>query len=466
MNSNNNMLNNNSDNTPTGSINNDIPERDQEWVDSPETRNILNYSVNKTFINIPYENYYLGLNELYTIDTEDVFDKYPCELPKIENLCTMFRKKDNTAQNEDKGNNNNVDLHENRICNVQENDRFTHNNTKDVNLRYPTHNFEYLNSTSSFGTQFHNKGKCKPCKYEWTRGCHMGLFCRFCHDQSHVPAGTKRVIPSPQDLAISRVKPENIFISTILNENKKNRKYKKNENKGKRKGMKNKIDDKKEEEKMGNQKKEHRTNNQKKEHKTNNQRKEHKTNNQTKEHRTNNQTKEHKTNNQTKEHRTNNQTKEHKTNNQTKEYRTNNQTKEHRTNNYSRENKINHQKNKKSQKMNDTENKRNPQNIGIFQRRRNQRRKRNYNGYSKLNTWNNEYNYLPYKDYFFNYYYNTFISNVFENEEKNELYKIFGIIVERDKTSEECELLNNFDSDLFVNLMNIHQSNMKPMLRY
>ncbi|SOV10939.1 conserved Plasmodium protein, unknown function [Plasmodium gaboni] len=450
MNSNNNMLNNNSDNTHTGSINNGVPERDQEWVDSPETRNMLNSSVHKTFINIPYDNYYLGLNELYTID-KDVFDKCLCELPKIDNLCTMFRKKYNTAQNVHKGNNNKVNFHDNRSFNVQENDRFTNNNTKDVNLRYPTHNFEYLNSTSSFGTQFHNKGKCKPCKYEWTRGCHMGLFCRFCHDRSHVPAGTKRVIPSPQDLAISRVKPQNIFISTILNENKKNRKYKKNENQGKRKGMENKIDDKKEEEKMGNQTKEDKTNNQTKEHKTNNQTKEHKTNNQTKEDKTNNQTKEDKTNNktkedktnsqtkedktnnqtkedktnnqtkedktnnQTKEDKTNNQTKEDKTNNQTKEDKTNNQTKEDKTNNYSRRNKINHQKNKKSKKMNDNENKRNPQNIGIFQRGRNQRRKRNYNGYSKLNAWNYEYNYLPYKDYFFNYYYNTIISNVFED---------------------------------------------------
>ncbi|KAF8819702.1 hypothetical protein IE077_004085 [Cardiosporidium cionae] len=63
----------------------------------------------------------------------------------------------------------------------------------------------------SFGTKFHSRGTCNPCWFEWSRGCHMGVHCRFCHDASHTPAGASRVIPSGEALAKSSVSPELIL---------------------------------------------------------------------------------------------------------------------------------------------------------------------------------------------------------------------------------------------------------------
>ncbi|KAF8820164.1 hypothetical protein IE077_003485 [Cardiosporidium cionae] len=63
----------------------------------------------------------------------------------------------------------------------------------------------------SFGTKFHSKGTCNPCWFEWSRGCHMGVHCRFCHDTSHKPSGAFRVIPSGETLANSPVTPELIL---------------------------------------------------------------------------------------------------------------------------------------------------------------------------------------------------------------------------------------------------------------
>lgn len=45
----------------------------------------------------------------------------------------------------------------------------------------------------SFGTTFHDMETCSPCRFEWTRGCHMGVQCRFCHHEDHTPPGAFRV---------------------------------------------------------------------------------------------------------------------------------------------------------------------------------------------------------------------------------------------------------------------------------
>ncbi|SOV75919.1 conserved Plasmodium protein, unknown function [Plasmodium reichenowi] len=511
MNSNHNMLKNNFTNAHTGYLNNGMPERCQVWVDLPETRNMLNSSVGKTFINIPYENYEFGLRRMYTIDTADLTNKqHLCALPKIENSFTMCANKKNPSQHGNNGNNSHVNLHENKSFNVQENHRFPQNNTKDVDIRNPTHNFQHVNSMPSFGTQFHHKGRCSPCKYEWTRGCHLGSLCRFCHDQSHVPEGTQRVLPNPQELAITRVKPENIFTSpisrnnnapsvtkpaNILNGKKKNRKHKKNTNKRQRTGGENKMnsqkeeektmnskkeeekktDSKKKEDKMGNQKKEYKRNNQKKERKRNNQKKERKrnnqknerkTNNQKNENKTNNQKNESKTNNQKNENKTNNQKNENKTNNQTNENKTNNQTKEHNIYNCPRGNKINYQNNKNSKKMNNVVNERNPQNIGNTERNRNQTRKINYNDYTTLNTSNCTYNHNPHEDDFLNGHLNGIISNIVSHNEENDLSRIFCIIFKRDNAFEDYECLNLFVPDTVIHHMNIYPLNMVPMRRH
>ncbi|SOV73958.1 conserved Plasmodium protein, unknown function [Plasmodium sp. gorilla clade G3] len=480
MNSNHNMFNNNFTNAHTGYLNKGMPERCKAWIDLPETRNMLNSSVGKTFINIPYENYEFGLRRMYTIDTADLANKQLlCALPKIENSCTKCSNIKNTSQNRKKGNNYHEILHGNRNINMQENHRFPQNNTKDVNIRNTIYNFQHLSSVPSFGTQFHNKGRCSPCKYEWTRGCHLGSFCRFCHDQSHVPVGTQRVIPDPRELAITRVKPENIFTSNILrntnapfvakpanisNGKKKNRTHNKNANKGQSTGGEHKIDSKKEEEKTDSKKKEEKKDSKKKEEKTDSKKKEDKMSNEKKESKRNNQTKDRKRNNQTKEHKTNNQTKEHKTNNQTKENKTNNQTKENKIN--FQKNKNFHKKNKNSKKMNNIVNERNPKNIGNSQGNTNQIRQINYNDYTTLNTWNCTYNYNPYEDDFLNCYYNAVISNVVALNEENNLYKIFCIIFKRDNTFENYECLYFFDPDSVVHTMNIYQPNMVPMWRY
>ncbi|SPJ08581.1 conserved Plasmodium protein, unknown function [Plasmodium sp. DRC-Itaito] len=469
MNSNHNMLKNNFTNAHTGYPNKGMPERCKAWVDLPETRNMINSSVGKTFINIPYENYEFGSRRMNTIDTADLANKkHLCALPKIENSFTMCANKINTEQNRNKGNNNHVNLHENRSFNVQENHRFTQNNTKDVNNRNPIYNFQDANGVPSFGTQFHNKGSCSPCKYEWTRGCHLGSFCRFCHDQSHVPEGTQRVIPDPRELAITRVKPENIFTSnvsrntnapfvtkpeSISNGKRKKRIHRKNANKGQRKEKENKIDSKKEEKKMDSKKEEEKMDS-KKEEKKMNSKKEDKTDSK-KEDKTDSKKKECKTNNQTKENKTNNQTKENKTNNQTKENNINNQ-----------KNKNFHKNNKNSNKMNNIANERNPQNIGNSERNRNHIRPINYNDYTTLNTWNCTHNYNPYEDDLLICYYNTFISNLVAHNEENALHRIFCIIFKRNNDFEDYECFNLYYPHSSVHHMSIYPPNMVPMWRY
>ncbi|CEL92345.1 unnamed protein product [Vitrella brassicaformis CCMP3155] len=63
----------------------------------------------------------------------------------------------------------------------------------------------------SFGTTFHSAGTCNPCKYEWTKGCHLGIHCRFCHHESHAPAGAVRIKPDEETLKSSTVRPEIIL---------------------------------------------------------------------------------------------------------------------------------------------------------------------------------------------------------------------------------------------------------------
>ncbi|KNC37013.1 hypothetical protein PFLG_02251, partial [Plasmodium falciparum RAJ116] len=483
MNSNHNMLKNNFTNAHTGYLNNDMPERCQAWVDLPETRNMINSSVGKTFINIPYENYEFGLRRMYTIDTSDLTNKqHLCALPKTEDSFTMCENKKNPAQHGNNGNNFHANLHENKSFNEQENHRFPQNNTKDVDIRNPTYNIQPVNNMPSFGTQFHHKGHkkikkqkkfctvhnilydfsymCSPCKYEWTRGCHLGSRCRFCHDQSHVPEGTQRVVPNPQKLPITRVKAENNFTSpmsrnpdapfvtkpgNILNGKKKNRRYKKNANKRQRKGGENKMKSQKEEEKKMDSKKEEEKkmdSKKKEEKKMDSKKKEDKMGNQKKECKINNQKKERKTNNQTKERKTNNQTNENKTNNQTNENKTNNQTKEHNIYNCPRGNQMNYQNNKNSKKMNNVVNERTPPNIVNTQRNRNQIKQINYNDYTTLNTCNCTYNHNPYKDNFLNGHLNSIISNIVAHNKENDLCRIFCIIFKRDNAFEDYKCSN------------------------
>uniref|UniRef100_A0A0G4GNI0 C3H1-type domain-containing protein n=1 Tax=Chromera velia CCMP2878 TaxID=1169474 RepID=A0A0G4GNI0_9ALVE len=63
----------------------------------------------------------------------------------------------------------------------------------------------------SFGTTFHERHTCNPCRYEWTKGCHMGVHCRFCHHDDHAPPGSQRVKPDEETLKNSTVKPSIIL---------------------------------------------------------------------------------------------------------------------------------------------------------------------------------------------------------------------------------------------------------------
>ncbi|CEM02474.1 unnamed protein product [Vitrella brassicaformis CCMP3155] len=63
----------------------------------------------------------------------------------------------------------------------------------------------------SFGTTFHQRGTCNPCRYEWTKGCHLGSQCRFCHHEDHTPNGAIRVIPDAETVKNSSVRPDTIL---------------------------------------------------------------------------------------------------------------------------------------------------------------------------------------------------------------------------------------------------------------
>eukprot|EP00388_Colpodella_angusta_P022927 GDKJ01058620.1.p1 GENE.GDKJ01058620.1~~GDKJ01058620.1.p1 ORF type:complete len:904 (-),score=281.09 GDKJ01058620.1:956-3640(-) len=57
----------------------------------------------------------------------------------------------------------------------------------------------------SFGTQYHRRGTCTPCQYEWSKGCHLQAYCRFCHDPSHDPKGKGKANPSETAIVTAKV---------------------------------------------------------------------------------------------------------------------------------------------------------------------------------------------------------------------------------------------------------------------
>ncbi|CAD2086247.1 zinc finger protein, putative [Plasmodium vinckei lentum] len=189
---------------------NRIPNENKmkRWIDSPETRDILSNSVSKCFINIPQEKNKFKLRRMHTIDSADlVYGPKLYELPEIEKI-NMNSSENKQSSSERK---------KNKDCSYE-----TKGRTRCLMDKKPEptisspivpmdNNDDYDDNIPSFGTQFHEKGTCNPCRYEWTRGCHMGKFCRFCHHSSHVPIGTARVVPDPKTLATTKVRPENIL---------------------------------------------------------------------------------------------------------------------------------------------------------------------------------------------------------------------------------------------------------------
>ncbi|CRG98750.1 conserved Plasmodium protein, unknown function [Plasmodium relictum] len=203
------MDNNSKVNEHIENLNNTIIQKYKIWVDLPETRNILSTSVSRSFINIPYEKYKFNLRRMNTIDTADLINKQKlCELPKISHKNISNTENINDYNKTDQIKSMNGDISNNSSLNeIKEEKKKNMNVTKIKNQT----NLKSDDTNPSFGTQFHEKGTCNPCRYEWTRGCHMGRFCRFCHHSSHVPLGTERVVPDPKILATTKVRPENIL---------------------------------------------------------------------------------------------------------------------------------------------------------------------------------------------------------------------------------------------------------------
>ncbi|CRG94303.1 conserved Plasmodium protein, unknown function [Plasmodium gallinaceum] len=195
----------------TENLNDAIIQKYKIWVDLPETRNILSTSVSRSFINIPYENYKFNLRRMNTIDTADLINKQKlCELPKIVNKSINSEENINDCNETDQIKSVNGDIRKNNNCNLNEIKEDKKKYINGIKVKNQTY-LKNDDTNPSFGTQFHEKGTCNPCRYEWTRGCHMGRFCRFCHHSSHVPLGTERVVPDPKILATTKVRPENIL---------------------------------------------------------------------------------------------------------------------------------------------------------------------------------------------------------------------------------------------------------------
>ncbi|ETB59224.1 hypothetical protein YYC_03471 [Plasmodium yoelii 17X] len=176
----------------------------KRWIDLPENRDILSNSVNKCFINIPQEKSKFKLRRMYTIDSADlVYGPKLYELPKTDQMNSSENKKYFSSEKKKK-----------KDCNYEAKNktRCLMDKKSEPTINSPIVPMENNDDKiPSFGTQFHEKGTCNPCRYEWTRGCHMGKFCRFCHHSSHVPIGTARVVPDPKTLATTKVRPENIL---------------------------------------------------------------------------------------------------------------------------------------------------------------------------------------------------------------------------------------------------------------
>lgn len=223
----------------------------KRWIDSSETRDILSNSVSNCFINIPQEKSKFKLRRMHTIDSADlVYGPKLYELPKIDKINMSSSENKQSSSSERKKNKDcNYETKSKTRCLMDTKSESTINSAV-VPMESNDDNIP------SFGTQFHEKGNihkklltsyfspkywhnymsmqyffspifyfhsirifftflnigtCNPCRYEWTRGCHMGKFCRFCHHSSHVPIGTARVVPDPKTLATTKVRPENIL---------------------------------------------------------------------------------------------------------------------------------------------------------------------------------------------------------------------------------------------------------------